>query len=175
MIALLIFMCAAIIGYDILFRRVPNGVLLLSLLAHAGYFSVTGHGITGIDMSQSLIGGVVGLLIFLPLYMWRVMGAGDVKFLIVLGVLLGGGGLISTWLIGSLLAGVHAIAFYFLGTWMAMMPLGLQRLMQQMESSAMYQRVLNARQGRQGIPYAAYLAIAVIFYLIRTWGKKKKI
>ncbi|MES2024387.1 MAG: prepilin peptidase [Pseudomonadota bacterium] len=162
-------MCAAIVGYDILFRRVPNGVLLLALLAHAGYFFVTGHGITGVDVSQSLIGGVVGLLIFLPLYIWRVMGAGDVKFLIVLGALLGLKGLIGAWLLGSLLAGVHAIVFYFSETLVAVMPLGLHRLMQQMANSEVYQRVLNARQGRQGIPYAAYLAIAVIFSLITTW------
>ena len=41
--------------------------------------------------------------------------------------------------------------------------------MQQVGGSSMYQRMLNARQGRKGIPYAAYLAIGVIIYLVMIW------
>ncbi|WP_076593100.1 prepilin peptidase [Herminiimonas arsenitoxidans] len=172
MTVLLVFLCITIVCYDLLFRRVPNGVLLLALLAHTGYLIVMGHGIAGIDVWQSLIGGVLALIVFVPLYAWRAMGAGDVKFLVVLGVLLGLKGLVVAWLIGSLLAGLHAVVFYWPQTWMMLVPQGLHRVMQQVTGSAMYQRMLRARQGRQGIPYAAYLAIAVIFDLVTTWGRQ---
>jgi len=172
MTALLGFLCLVIVCYDLVFRRVPNGVLLLALLVHIGYLIAAGHGIAGTDVWQSLIGGGFALIVFVPLSVWRVMGAGDVKFLVVLGVLLGLKGLIAVWVLGSLLAGVHALVFYSSKIWATAMPVGLHRLMQQMANSEMYQRMLDARQGRKGIPYAAYLAIGVIFALITTWGRQ---
>jgi len=73
------------------------------------------------------------------------------------------------WLVGSLIAGLHAVMFYSAQIWLSIMPSGLYRLMQQVGGSSMYQRMLNARQGRKGIPYAAYLAIGVIIYLVMIW------
>lgn len=169
MIAFLLLLCVAIIVYDVLFRRVPNSLLLLALLVHTGYMIATGSGYAGIDIRQSLFGAAIALVVFVPLYALRAMGAGDVKFLVVLGALLGLKVLFVAWLIGSLIAGLHAVMFYSAQMWLAMMPSGLHRLMQQVGGSSMYQRMLNARQGRKGIPYAAYLAIGVIIYLVMIW------
>lgn len=169
MIAFLILLSVAIIAYDVLFRRVPNSLLLLALLVHTGYMIATGSGYAGIDVRQSLLGAAIALIVFVPLYALRAMGAGDVKFLTVLGALLGLKALFVVWLIGSLIAGLHAIVFYSAQIWLAMMPSGLHRLMQQVGGSNLYQRMLDARQGRKGIPYAAYLAIGAIFYLVMMW------
>jgi len=169
MIAFLLLLCAAIIVYDVLFRRVPNSLLLLALLVHTGYMIATGSGYAGIDIRQSLLGAAIALVVFVPLYALRAMGAGDVKFLVVLGALLGLKVLFVAWLVGSLIAGLHAVMFYSAQIWLSIMPSGLYRLMQQVGGSSMYQRMLNARQGRKGIPYAAYLAIGVIIYLVMIW------
>lgn len=169
MAAFLILLCVAIIVYDVLFRRVPNSLLLLALLVHTGYMIATGSGYAGIDIRQSLLGAAIALVVFVPLYALRAMGAGDVKFLVVLGALLGLKVLFVAWLVGSLIAGLHAVMFYSAQIWLSIMPSGLYRLMQQVGGSSMYQRMLNARQGRKGIPYAAYLAIGVIFYLVLMW------
>ncbi|ABR91807.1 peptidase A24A family [Janthinobacterium sp. Marseille] len=169
MIAFLILLCIAIIAYDVLFRRVPNSLLLLALLVHTGYMIATGSGYAGLGVTQSLLAVVIALIVFVPLYALRVMGAGDVKFLAIVGALLGLKALFVACFIGSLVAGLHALMFYSAQMWLAMMPSGLHRLMQQVGGSSMYQRVLNARQGRKGIPYAAYLAIGVIFYLLMMW------
>lgn len=162
-------LCIVIVVYDILFRRVPNGVLLLALLVHTGYLIATGSGIAGIDVWQSFGSGVLALIVFIPLYAWRVMGAGDVKFLVVLGAVLGVKGLVVAWLVGSLLAGMHAVIFYWSQTWDVSMPPSVVRVMQQMTGNTMYQRMLNAREGRKGIPYAAYLAVAAIYFLVTIW------
>jgi prepilin peptidase CpaA len=169
MIAFLLLLCAAIIVYDVLFRRVPNSLLLLALLVHTGYMIATGSGYAEIDIRQSLLGAAIALIVFVPLYALRAMGAGDVKFLVVLGALLGLKVLFVAWLVGSLIAGLHAVMFYSAQIWLSIMPSGLYRLMQQVGGSSMYQRMLNARQGRKGIPYAAYLAIGVIIYLVLMW------
>lgn len=169
MFGLLVLFCIAIIGYDISFRRVPNSLLLLALLVHTGYMIATGSGYAGIDVVQSLLGAAIALIIFVPLYALRAVGAGDVKFLAVLGVLLGLKGLFVVCLLGSFIAGLHAVVFYSAQIWVAMMPSSLLHLMQLVSASSMYQRMLNARQGRKGIPYAAYLAIGVIIYLVLMW------
>lgn len=159
MIALFLILCFVVAAYDILFRRVPNSVLVSALFVHIGYLLIQGHGIDGIDVSQSLIGAGIGLTVFIPLYALRAMGAGDVKFIAVLGALLGLKYLAIAWLIGSVLAGLHAVIFYASSAWMAAIPSGLYRAMQDMAESGMVQRIMRARQGRKGIPYAAYLAI----------------
>ena len=109
MIALFIALCVLIFVYDLVLRRVPNSLLLIALLVHIGYLIVNGAGYLDVDVSQSLIGFAIALLIFVPLYAVRLMGAGDVKFLMVLGALFGWKGLLVVWVIGSLIAGFHAV------------------------------------------------------------------
>ncbi len=169
MTALLIVLCFFIIAYDLMFRRVPNSLLLLALLVHIGYMTLGGSGFLGIDVWRSLMGAAIALLVFVPLYALRIMGAGDVKFLMVLGVLLGVRGLFAVWVMGSLIAGVHAIAFYTSPIWMKYMPPGMHQVIQNVGNSQLYQHMLNGRQGRKGSPYAAYLAIGVLLYLVMTW------
>lgn len=169
MILLLIIFCFFIIGYDLLFRRVPNSFLLSALLVHIGYMVVTGSGVLGVDVKQSLIGAGVALIGFVPLYALRVMGAGDVKLLILLGALFGLAGLFAVWVMGSLIAGLHAVAFYTSRIWFGFVPPGLYRVLQNFGDGNLYQRVLSARQGRKGAPYAAYLAVAVLVYVGMTW------
>lgn len=169
MIVLLIAFCVFIISYDFLFRRVPNSLLLIALLVHSGQMLYAGAGILGADLSQSLIGAGVAILVFTPLYALRAMGAGDVKLLIVLGALLGLRDLLTVWLIGSLIAGLHALIFYASQIWLAYIPAVIHRVVQQVGESNFYQRIVIVRQGRKGAPYAAYLAIAVLLYLMMTW------
>lgn len=162
MTVLLLSLCIGVLFYDLLFRRVPNSLLLFFLGLDLVWLGVTGHGIGGMGWQQSMIGGIVGLFLFVPLYALRAMGAGDVKFFAVLGGLLGPPYLIPLWLIGSLLAGVHAGAIYLSRQGMVYLSPGLYRVVEKMERSVLYRRICNERQGRQGIPYAAYLAIAAI-------------
>ena len=82
--------------HDLLFRRIPNSLVLVGMAlglffqsySHpgAGLFSLSAGGL-GLD--GALLGALTGLALFLPLYALRAMGAGDVKLLAMLGVWLG--------------------------------------------------------------------------------------
>lgn len=162
MTIIFLLLCIAIIVCDLLFRRVPNKLLLVALVVHAGFLLVTGHGIGGIDMLHSLIGGILGFALFIPLYAFRVMGAGDVKFFALLGLLLGPQHLFMLWLVGSLLAGIHAVIACFSKTDIASMWPIWHEIHRKLSSTALYQKMLTKQAGRKGIPYAAYLAIAAV-------------
>lgn len=159
---ILLAICLTIVAYDMLYRRVPNSVLLAALVLHVVSLMTTGHGFAGIDVVQSVIGGSIAFAIFLPLYLLRVMGAGDVKFFTLLGFLLGIKYLAITWLVASVMAGLHAAAWL---AWRhgitADLP-ALGQMAQKIADSRFYQRMVQHRSGRKGIPYAAYLACAAL-------------
>jgi prepilin peptidase CpaA len=104
---------------------------------------------------------VIGLLVLLPLQVLGGVGAGDVKILAVLGLQLGGKALLPIWVIASLLAGVHAV---FLLAWrrMGKRLTALYVALECLSASCAWRRVLMARQGREGLPYAAYMALGAL-------------
>ena len=90
------------------------------------------------------------------------MGAGDVKFFATLGFLLGGKALLPIWIIASLLGGVHAVIILVFRVLMRYSGSGLAALQAQVIEWHLWQRVLIAREGRKGLPYAAYMAIGAL-------------
>lgn len=101
---------------DVRSRRIPNrlvgsgmiAALALHLLAPsgAGLFSFW-WGSPGV--SQSLLGLLAGLALFMPLYLLRAVGAGDVKLLAMVGAWLGPQLLLGATLLSVLAGGVMAI------------------------------------------------------------------
>lgn len=157
LLLLFLLFCTAIFLYDYLFRRVPNRLLVMAIAVQLGWLAGSGNGLNGVTWIGAFSGLTVGLLFFLPLYTLRAMAAGDVKFFAVLGLLLGPGALLPVFLIGSLFAGVHAVATHILR--MGLVP-GLQAVATRLVRWPLCQRVLERRGSRSGIPYAAYLAVA---------------
>jgi prepilin peptidase CpaA len=76
--------CPAI-WIDFRTRRIPNVLVGATLLLGFGV-QLALHGMTGLGLA--LGGAAVGLLFF-PLYLTGVLGAGDVKFMVALGALVG--------------------------------------------------------------------------------------
>ena len=78
--------------YDWRFRKIPNWVNLCGLVLGLGlnglYFGQNGVG-------SALMGSGAALLVYLPLYCLRGMGAGDVKLMAAVGALAGPG----NWLV----------------------------------------------------------------------------
>jgi prepilin peptidase CpaA len=89
--------------------RVPNRVVMAGALAATALAFAPG----GVGWASALGGAAVGLLALMPLYVFRMMGAGDVKLLSVVGAFVGypsilgvtlamfvaGGGLAIVWAI----------------------------------------------------------------------------
>src|SRR5690606_27731726 len=63
-------------AYDVTVRRIPN-VLALAMLLTGTALAVVTHGLAGGAIALGFV--VTGLLVWLPFYIFRMMGAGDVK------------------------------------------------------------------------------------------------
>ncbi|WMJ69489.1 prepilin peptidase [Stenotrophomonas sp. 24(2023)] len=165
-------LCLRIAISDLYARRVPNAWLLgTSALAMVALLAGQFIGPPAAWMPH-LLGALLGLVALLPFYAIGWMGAGDVKFFAVIGLLLGMHALLPVWIIASLAAGAHAVAVLACARLPLVLPTPLQL---QWERSHRYwrnrpsvQRMQGARQGRQGIPYAAYMGIAAIGWVLWT-------
>lgn len=129
----------AVIWCDLRWRRVPNALVLGGLSAQL--FWLIAHAAAGSPPSVGALGffdawGAFALgLLFAVFWKLRLMGAGDVKYLAVLGLMLG----IWPWLLVLVFSAI---------------PCGLHALAQG------WQVLRDPRKARRGVPYAAYLALA---------------
>jgi len=73
------------IWIDFRTRRIPNLLVAATLLVAFGV-QLALHGGAGIGLA---VGGAAVGLLFFPLYLTNVLGAGDVKFMVALGALVG--------------------------------------------------------------------------------------
>jgi len=169
LVALLLGVQVAI--HDLYARRVSNRGLLLAtgvaLVALAWQWMMAGRGFPG----THLLGFALGLLSLLPFYAIGWMGAGDVKYFAVIGLLLGATSLLSIWIIASLLAGAHAMCVIVARRIVPALSHGALSTDSSSPVSRRLQPVVaqwrHARQGRVGIPYAAYLAFASLWWVLQ--------
>jgi prepilin peptidase CpaA len=100
---------------DVRRRRIPNALVLYGMLLGLAFqtFTATGSGLLedgGLGPWTALMGGLTGLALFLPLYALRMMAAGDVKLLAMVGVWLGTASVLYAALWSLLAGGVLAVA-----------------------------------------------------------------
>ncbi len=134
--------CGTLVWQDYRWRRVPNIAVLamlgfLALWWTAGWYwplEAPGAALP----AQGLLAMAVSLLVFYPLWRFGAMGAGDVKALAVMAASLGLHGWLPVLVMGSLLAGAHAVAGLACRRWLGGNDLGLSR----------------------GVPYAGHLGLA---------------
>jgi len=93
--------------YDLRFRRIPN-VLVGLMLFLAILLALLGAG--EVSLSQCLLGALVGLVVLLPLYVIRALGAGDVKLMSAIGAVLGVPGVIWAIVYTGMAGGVMGLA-----------------------------------------------------------------
>lgn len=106
---------------DVRTRRIPNWLvasgmvcaLAVQALAPAGG-GLFGQGWGALGIMPALLGLLTGLALFMPLYLFRIVGAGDVKLLAMVGAWLGPqftlGAALLTLLAGGLMAVVVMLA-----------------------------------------------------------------
>lgn len=146
------------ITWDIRSRRVPNWLVAAGIVLSVVLIKFGGVEALAYDWQDFWLGGLIAFACFLPLYVMGWMGAGDVKFFTVAGLLAGWHGLIAVWLVSSLIAGLHGLAIVMLRHFDVSSPSAwlVMRLCPALE------RWDVARAGRRGIPYAAYMAIGLL-------------
>ena len=91
---------------DLRTRRIPNPLTLGGAVVALAYFAVF-QGLRGVGVSA--LGWGSGLAVFLPFYLLRGLGAGDVKLMACLGAWLGPATALWTGLYAALAGGVMAV------------------------------------------------------------------
>jgi prepilin peptidase CpaA len=116
-LALVVFVAVLI---DLRQRRIPNSLVLVALTAGI-LFNVLGpHGpVDGgglftarpgaLGFAGALLGALAGLAVFMPLYVLRIMGAGDVKLMAAIGSWVGAAGVLNLALFVLSMGGLLAI------------------------------------------------------------------
>src|SRR5438105_6042576 len=98
--------------YDIKSRRIPNWLVAIGLILSAA-FSVESSGAQGLTTWGG--GLLVGFGLFIPIYILRAMGAGDVKLMVMVGSFLGAGAALDAVLLTLLTGGGLALFYAFIG------------------------------------------------------------
>jgi prepilin peptidase CpaA len=121
-------LCACVLGTwlliaaasDIRSRRIPNWAVAGGMLCGLGLHAVapSGQGLFsfwwgGLGIGSALLGLLAGLALFLPLRAMRVLGAGDVKLLAMVGAWVGPQLVVVTTLLTLLAGGVMAVVMMF--------------------------------------------------------------
>lgn len=93
--------------FDFRYRRIPNWLVLGGAVAGfvAGAVAAGWHGLLA-----SLLGFLTGLFLYLPLYVVRARGGGDVKLLAAMGAIVGVGTCFQIVLYSALIGGIFALA-----------------------------------------------------------------
>jgi prepilin peptidase CpaA len=114
---LLLALLAGAVWHDVRTRRIPNalvaGGMVAALALHA--WLPAGAGLFApapgsLGMPSALGGLALGLAVLMPLYALRLMGAGDVKLLAMVGAFVGAGQILALALVTLVTGGVLALA-----------------------------------------------------------------
>jgi prepilin peptidase CpaA len=94
--------------YDLRFRKIPNWLNLSGVVLGLGVNTLllAGHG-----FAMALLGLGCSLAVYVPLYLIRGMGAGDVKLMAAVGAMAGPRDWLIIFLVTALLGGVVSILF----------------------------------------------------------------
>ncbi len=95
--------------FDCKERKIPNkynlAFFIIAILLRIALFFIQPN-----YLYSGLIGGLIGFIIFFPLFVFRFGGAGDVKLLTVLGLLLGYKDFIWTFAFTTIFSGLYVLA-----------------------------------------------------------------
>ena len=170
---LLFALLGAAVWHDVRARRIPNAIVFPGMLAAFALHALlpAGQGLFapqmgGLGLLQSLGGWGLGLALLLPMYALRLMGAGDVKLLAMVGAFVGAGQILTVGLVTLVAGGLLALAF---AAWQG----SLRRLVGNAYHMAMHSAFSalagsivapvtppEAASGR--LPYAVAIAVATV-------------
>ena len=92
---------------DVRTRRIPNSLVLTLALSGLAYSLATMPPLQGLE--RALAGSAVGLALWLPFWLARMLGAGDVKLAAASGAWLGAAGIVEASLLAAVAGGVLAL------------------------------------------------------------------
>lgn len=145
-------------GYDLAFRRIPN---VLTLGAHGGalaMLTVTGQGWLGASPSSCFAAWALALILTVPAWVLKRLGAGDAKLLAAMGLLGGMEAMLVAYVVAGLLVGGTAIIWILAYRWMPL-------LAPQLASIGIEAPAIPEPKGRM-LPFGLGLAIGFVVALV---------
>lgn len=139
---------------DIRERRVPNRLNLTVLLGGVATAMLLPS--SKVTMLQALTGVAVGLGMWFPMYLARLVGAGDVKLMAASGAWLGGAGVLWASLWAALAGGVLGLVWI---VWHRGVPSAAMALGHALRAPKLLQ--LQPMDRRERVPYAVAIALGV--------------
>ena len=115
-------------GYDLAVRRIPN---TLTLGGHGGALAmlvITGQGWLGASLSSCFTAWVLALVLTVPAYALKRLGAGDTKLLAAMGLIGGMEAMLTAYVIAGLLVGGTAIVWMMAYRWGPLLVMPLARI-----------------------------------------------
>ncbi len=79
--------CLLVCASDMLARRIPNSLTVGASLFAIAHLLLTGQTILGMEWQSALIGAAASLILTVPAYATRILGAGDVKLFLAIGLI----------------------------------------------------------------------------------------
>ena len=162
---LLLFLLGAVIT-DLRARLIPNALVLAGALTGV---LLAGLHPEGIGFLRALGGLALGLAIFLPMYLLRAMGAGDVKLMAMTGAFLGYAAIVEAALWVLLTGGVLALVFALRRGVARRMAGNLREMFYSAAASVQIRTVPDLSTGPQTaarLPYAVAIALGVAAFLL---------
>ena len=103
---------------DVRARRIPNAIVFPGMLAAFALHALLPAGaglyttpVGGLGILSALGGCALGLALLLPMYALKLMGAGDVKLLAMVGAFVGAGQILTVGLLTLVAGGLLALGF----------------------------------------------------------------
>ncbi|WP_029147332.1 A24 family peptidase [Methylophilus sp. 5] len=103
--------CLSVSLADLYARRIPNYLTLGACLMATGWLLLTGHAMLGAHWQSVAIGVLASLLLTVPAYTARMLGAGDVKLLLAMALLGGWLATLLAFVIAAILALILGAAY----------------------------------------------------------------
>lgn len=147
-IALLLLLVLAAVLFDVRSHRIPNWLVFSGLLIGIAFHTFLSY---GWGLGYALKGAAVGFGLFLPLYLLRGMGAGDVKLMAMAGAFLGPASALGAVLTTLIAGGALAIA---VAIWRGVLPMMLANIRFMLNHAAV-KAVSGVGAGIEAVPTSA--------------------
>jgi|SRR5579871_1339480 len=156
---------------DLRWRRVPNWISLAGFIAGLS-LNVVLAGLAG--ARSALMGAGLALLIYLPLYLLRGVGAGDVKLMAALGAILGPGNWITVFVLTAITGGAVAVVLIVwrgrLGRTLGNLAI-LGRQLVSLRAPYSANPALDVSNPRaMTLPHAAVIAVGALEFIVSAWA-----
>lgn len=176
-LGILVMLLALASWHDVKYQRIPNRLVLVGILVGVaangllppgfGFDSAVLPG--GVGWPSALQGMALGLVVLLPFYWLRAMGAGDVKLMAMVGSFLGlvhvQGALLGTFLAGGVMGLLVALRKRMF--WRLMQNLKLMLLGSMVKASVGQTPVMDDVPASVGkMPYGVAIAAGTLGYLV---------